>query len=262
VSGSFQKFLKEYRVFSSGAFRALALAVILLISGCAAPKAEVKTYRSAGEMYHDALNEYFHVRYDDAEKLLKDLMHRYPLSDNALDAEILLADVFYANEKYDEARAYYTDFVALHPANPRAAYALFQKGMCYFRNVLTLDRDQASTKKALFAFEDLIREYPRSPYRARGDKLVAFLKRRLAGRELYIGRFYFKKKNFKGALSRFRAILKEYPKAGITDETLFYIGKSYLRLGEKNLARDAFTTLIKNYPESPFARDAGKRLEG
>lgn len=262
MTESIQKFFRKYSVFSTGAFKALALVIILLAMGCAAHKAEVKSYRSAGEMYNDALKDYFKSRYEDAEKLLKNLMHQYPLSPNALDAEILLADVFYANEEYDEARAYYTDFVALHPANPRAPYALFQKGMCYFRNVLTLDRDQASTKKALFAFQDLIREYPDSPYRARAEKLEVFLKRRLAERELYIGRFYYKKKNFKGALTRFRVILKEYPKAGITDETLFYIGKSYVRLGEKNLARDAFTTLIKNYPESPFARSAGKSLDG
>ncbi|GMR04307.1 MAG: outer membrane protein assembly factor BamD [Thermodesulfobacteriota bacterium] len=254
--------LKKTGAFTRRAFISFLLLFFLLLSACTASKQEVKSYRSAEEMYGAALKEYFEVKYDLAEQTLKDLIERYPLTRYSLDGEILLADILYAGQKYDEARAYYTNFVVLHPGNPRASYALFQKGMCYFRTVLTIDRDQVSTRKALFTFRDLVREYPDSPYTQRAEELIGFLKRRLAEKEFYVGRFYFKNKNYKGALTRFREILKEFSDAGITDETLYYIGESYRRLGEEKLAREAFTTLIKDYPESPYIKDAIKRLDG
>lgn len=230
-----------------------------MLAGCAAVK-EAQTTRDPKELYDKAMTAYLADKYDDAEKYFRALMEDHPLSPYSIDAQLLLGDVCYAQEKYDDAGSYYTNFVALHPSHPRASYALFQKGMSHFKDILTIDRDQTSTKKALFAFEDLVKAYPDSPYGDKARELVKFLKRRLADREFYIANFYYKGKNYKGALARFRDILKNYPDAGITDETLYYIGESYARLGEKKLASDAYSTLIANFPDSPFVNDARDRL--
>ncbi len=246
------------RVFSLSTF-ILFFSTLIMLSGCAGVS-ELKVTRDPKELYDKAVTAYLEDKYDDAEKYFRALMEDHPLSPYSLEAQLMLGDVCYAQEKYDEANSYYTNFVALHPSHPRASYALFQKGMSHFKDVLTIDRDQASTKKALFAFEDLVSAYPESTYSAKAGEMIKFLKRRLADREFYIARFYFKSENYKGALSRFRDILRDYPDAGITDETLYYIGESYSKLGEKKLATDAYTTLISNYPESPFARDARDSL--
>jgi len=244
---------------------AVLLAVILtasLFTGCTPANRQIKNFKGPGDLYGQAMDDYLEVRYEEAEKKFKKLVEEFPLSPYSLEAELLLGDISYATEKYDEASAYYTSFVAMHPTHPRASYALFQKGMSYFRDVLGADRDQTSTRKALFAFEDLVKDYPGSPYYEKSKELIGFLRRRLADREFYIGRFYFKNKNYKAALSRFRDILSDYPEVGLTDQTLYYIGESYTRIGEKRLAEDAFTTLITDYPESQFIRDARERLNG
>ena len=237
----------------------LLFSTLIILSGCAGVS-EVTVSRDPKELYDKAMTAYFSYKYDDAEKYFKAVMEDHPLSPYALEAQLMLGDVCYASEKYDEANSYYTNFVALHPSHPRAPYALFQKGMSHFKDILTIDRDQTSTKKALFAFEDLKRAYPGSTYSAKAGELIKFLKKRLADREFYIARFYFKNENYKGALSRLKDILSDYPDAGITDEALYYIGESYLKLGEKKLASDAYTTLISNFPESPFVKDAKDSL--
>ncbi len=246
------------RVFNASTLL-LLFSTLIILSGCAGVS-EVTVSRDPKELYDKAMTSYLSDKYEDAEKYFRAIMEDHPLSPYALEAQLMLGDVCYASEKYDEANSYYTNFVALHPSHPRAPYALFQKGMSHFKDILTIDRDQTSTKKALFAFEDLKRAYPESPYSEKAGELISFLKRRLADREFYIARFYFKNENYKGALSRLKDILSDYPDVGITDETLYYIGESYLKLGEKKLASDAYTTLISNFPKSPFVEDAKDSL--
>lgn len=243
-------------------FIGIILFFLTVISGCSSLKTTEGSYRNAEEMYNAGVKHYHALHYEEAEETFELLLERYPLSAYALDGEIMLADAFYADEKYDEARVYYTNFVAMHPSHSKASYALFQKGMCFFRNVLAHDRDQTTTRKAIIAFEDLLKEFPGSSYNEKAGELIAFLRKRLAQRELYVGRFYLKKKNYKGALSRFKVVLKEYPESEVIDEILFYIVKSYVKLGEEVRARDVYATMQSDFPSSSYTRAAEKMIKG
>ena len=134
--------------------------------------------------------------------------------------------------------------------------------MSHFNLILAIDRDQISTKKALFDFKDLQGSYPKSQYMVKSGEMVNFLRKRLAEREFYIGSFYYKDKNYKGALSRFAVILDEYPDCDILDKTLFFIARSYDKLGEDDLARETYNTLVTRYPESPYCRGLEYNLFG
>ncbi len=238
----------------------LAAAALFLFLGCAGVK-DLSGQRDPKELYDTAMKSYLDERYEEAETAFRVLLEEHPLSSYSLDAQLMLGDVCYSLERFDDASSYYTNFVALHPVHPRAAYALFQKGMSHFKEVLSYDRDQTATRKALFAFEDLVANYPGSPYYEKSKELVSFLRKRLADREFYVAHFYYKSGNYKGALGRLREILRSYPDEGLTDKTLYYIGESYRRLGETKLANEAYTTLIRSYPESPFVKDAKEVLD-
>ncbi|MBI5599309.1 MAG: outer membrane protein assembly factor BamD [Deltaproteobacteria bacterium] len=235
---------------------------LVLFTACSAKTVKPSVPSNAEDGYLHAVASYHNGLYEDAEAGFKRVMDDFPLDPYAVESQLMIADVYYFTERYEDAAAYYTTFQSFHPAHSMAPYALFQKGMSHFKDVLVVDRDQTSTKKALFAFEDLLMDYPASPYTEKAGELVTFLKRRLADRELYVGKFYFKAKNFKGALMRFGAILKDYPDVGVADEALYYIGESYVKLGEKDLARDAFKTLVSKFPGSPLTAYAKDRLRG
>lgn len=235
----------------------LAACCLLLtaFTGCASTKDEISggdpalLYSEGAALYRDSD---YHTAIDKFKRVMED----YPLSPVAVDAELALADAYYSDNQYGDAASYYANFLSLHPGHQKAAYAVFQKGMSYLREISTIDRDQSSTQKALLAFNDTISMYPSSIYADKAKEMTVFLKRRLAEREFYIGNFYFKDKKYKGALARFAEILKKYPDAGLSDKALYYIGRSYIGLGEKDLAKDAFSTLIANFPNSSFATDA------
>ena len=226
-----------------------------VLSGCAATQEEIAKNNDPALLYREGVSLYNDGDYNEAIDKFKQVMEGYPISPFAVDAELLLSDAYYSSAQYSDAASYYVNFVSLHPNHPKTAYALFQKGMSYFREVSTIDRDQVSTQKALLAFNDVISFYSSSIYADKAKEMAVFLKRRLADREFYIGNFYFKDKKYKGALARFAEILKKYPDTGLSDKVLYYIGKSYIELGEKDLARDAFSTLITNFPYSSFVQD-------
>lgn len=234
-----------------------ALMLFAILSGCAGAKKNLGPTNPA-QLYDSGVQSYLDGRYEEAESSFRTLLDEHPLSRYAIDAQLMLGDVCYDMDKFDDASAYYTSFVALHPVHPRASYALFKKAMSHFKDVLSYDRDQTSTRKALYAFQDLVAVYPDSPYYAKSKELIKFLRRRLADGEFYVANFYYKSKNYKGALGRLRDILQNYPDTGLSDKTLYYIGMSYKRLGETKLASDTFSILIKDYPDSPFAKDARK----
>lgn len=248
---------RPFRIFQG--FLASILALFVL-SGCASLK-PVEVKRDAGDLYKGALEAYYAGRLEESERTFKTLLEEHPMSQYSVDSQLMLGDVSYAMENFEDASAYYTSFISLHPSHPKAPYALFQKGMSHLKDVLTLDRDQTSTRKALFAFEDLVAAYPASTYAGKAGEFIMFLKNRLAEREFYIADFYYKKKNYKGALGRLRDLIKNYPDSGLTDKALYYIGESYMRLGERALAEEAFSALITNFPSSPFTRDARGRLK-
>jgi len=229
--------------------------LLTAFTGCASTQ-EASANIDPALLYTEGVILYQNGDYNEAIDKFKKVMEDYPLSPSATDAQLLLADTYYVSAQYSDAASYYASFIALHPGHPKASYALFQKGMSYFRDVLSIDRDQTTTEKALLAFNDMLSFYPASVYADKAGEMIVFLKKRLAEREFYIGNFYFKDKKYKGALARFADILKKYPDAGLSDKVLYYIGKSYSELGEDELARNAFSTLIANFPGSSYADDA------
>lgn len=244
---------------------ALTVLPLVFLSACSylneTKKAEVKE-PDIKELYSRALVNYQDESYTEAETALKSIMEDFPISPYSVEAQLMLGDVYYAKGYYEDARSYYTTFSTLHPSHPKAPYALFQKGMCYLKELLTIDRDQTTTRKVLFTFQDFITTYPESPYVKKASELVAFLQKRLAENEYYVGKYYFKTKNYNGALLRFEVVLHDYPDSGLADGALYYTGECYRRLGKSELAMNAFTTLVKKFPASPFASSASNRLIG
>ncbi len=228
------------------------------LMSCSAGKGEVDLAGNSGALYERGVMYFQSGKYEEARKIFETIMEDHPYSNYTLDAQLSLADLLFRIEEVDEAASYYASFVTMHPGHSKAPYALFQKGMSHFKGVLSVDRDQKTTRKALFAFEDLVAGYPESQYAEKSHELIMFLRERLASREFYIGNFNYKNKNYKGALARFANILEKYPDCTIVDKTLYYIIRSYDKLGESERARDTYSTLITQYPESSYCKDAKK----
>jgi outer membrane protein assembly factor BamD len=166
-------------------------------------------------LYANAMQLYEKKKYERAAEAFRLFKEEHPLSDLTPLVEVRLADSLFYDKKYAEALIQYQEFKKLHPIHPEVPYATYQMGMCHFKQMSTIDRDQAQTEKAIELFRFTAENYPKSPYAEQARGKIVYCQRHLADHEFYIGNFYFRMKKYRAALARFEWILKKYPDSGL-----------------------------------------------
>ena len=194
----------------------------LCLGGCHHKLPEEK---SASELAADGQKMFEERDYKSAITSYQRLRDWYPFSDLVATAELKIADANYKLRQYDEAAAAYEDFANLHPRNPSTPYALYQAGRCFFDQMSTFDRDQTFARKALDGFTRFVDRYPNNDYADAARAHILDCQRSLASNELLVAEYYFKRKNYKAALIRFRNVLDNYPDVGVQYIALQYLAK-------------------------------------
>ncbi len=191
-------------------------AFLFLLSGCAwldkFRGSEIE--KSPSELMYEGMSDLERGRYTAAVEAFQAVKDRYPYSEQAVEAELSLAEALYRRELYEEAYNAYDEFERLHPANPAVAFALYQKGMCHFERVRSVDRDQTPTRKAIHQFERLLEKFPDSRYSDRARRKLTECYSSLVHHELFIADFYLKKKKYRAARDRYIYLLENYPDFG------------------------------------------------
>ena len=171
--------------------------------------------------------------YESAKEAFQKVKDRYPYSPFAVTAELKMADSLYKSERFDEAFEAYSEFERLHPKNPDIPYVIFQRGMSHFSKMKSIDRDQSSTVKAREEFERLVKKFPTNEYADSARLKLRKCYIYLAEYELYVGHFYFRNKNYRAAMGRYRYILENYPDLGQYHEALEYLAKCQEKIAEE-----------------------------
>jgi outer membrane protein assembly factor BamD len=247
---------------------ALLAGLALLLSGCAiydflygGSKSQSTTARrSDQDLLRSAEANIQRRRYDDARRDAQSLLNQYPESELQAAARLAAGRAFYLERKYDEAKAEFQRFLELYPQSDRVDEAHYYMGMAHFRQADTADRDQTNTKRALEEFDILITQTPDSQFAADARDKRGICRRKLAERELYVGRFYFSRDQYNAAAGRFATLLREYGEAGLDDQALYYLGESLWRLEQRDAARVAFQRLVEEHSQSPWAQAAADRI--
>jgi outer membrane protein assembly factor BamD len=201
-----------------------------ILAGCASSRESGST---AQTLYAEAQQLYNRKKYEKAAEAFRKLKEEFPLSSVTPLAELRTADAVYAAESYAEAIVLYEEFKKLHPIHSEVPYATYQIGMCYFKQMLSMDRDQTNTEKAIEQFRYLIENFPKSPHVADARLKLKACQRRLAEYEFYVGNFYYRKGKYKAALGRFQGILKNYPDAGLGATVKDYIASCQEKISKE-----------------------------
>ncbi|MBU0735397.1 MAG: outer membrane protein assembly factor BamD [Proteobacteria bacterium] len=195
--------------------------ILLLFNGCALWNSLFgEEELTPAELMSQGVEDFNDGKFEAATESFQKIKDRYPYSEFAVKAELKMADALYERDLFDEAYDEYTEFEKLHPRNPEIPYVVFQKGMCNFSRVSTIDRDQSYTWKAKEDFERLIKRYRRSAYTERARRKVRECYIKLAEHELYVGNFYFKMEKYQPAMSRYIYLIENYPDVGQYYEAL------------------------------------------
>lgn len=192
----------------------LPFIVVAFVSGCGTLKGwfgKKKPEKPPDIMAEEGIGQLKKKKYDEAIETFEKVRDRYPYSEQALLAQIKVADAYFYKKKYDEALQAYKEFEKLHPTNKAIPYCIYRQGLCYYRQRSTIDRDQSFTLKALGEFRRLKKKFPDCEYIPKADKFMAQCRRDLGEHEYYVAEFYYKTKRYQAALDRFQVIAQEYP---------------------------------------------------
>jgi len=204
--------LRHYRSI----LRCLAIiCMLLLLNGCSLWHSLFgEEDLTPAELMSEGIEEFNSGNFESAAEIFQKIKDRYPYSKYATTAELKMADALYEKDQFDEAYDAYTEFEKMHPKNPNIPYVIFQKGMCNFSRVGTIDRDQSFTRKSREDFERLIKRYRGSAYAERARRKVRECYIKLAQHEVYVGDFYFKMGKYGPAMNRYLYLIEHYPDVG------------------------------------------------
>jgi outer membrane protein assembly factor BamD len=243
---------------------ARAVAMVLLAASLGAcsgvdifAKEQTAPDEAADRLYNEGLyllNEKHEPK--GAAKKFEEVDRQHPYSEWARKSLIMTAYAYYQDGAYDECIGAAQRYIALHPGSPDAAYAQYLIGASNFDEIPDITRDQARTEKALAALQEVVRKYPNSEYAVSAKQKIEVARDQLAGKEMEIGRYYLEKKDYTGAINRFKVVVIKYQTTRHVEEALMRLTEAYMALGIVDEAQTAAAVLGHNFPDSSWYKHA------
>jgi outer membrane protein assembly factor BamD len=238
----------------------LLLPLLAFLAGCAnffGEKDDVIPDVPADRLYNEGvylLNEKKDNK--EAAKKFEEVDRQHPYSEWARKSLLMSAYAYYDARQFEEAIGASKRYISLHPGTPDAAYAMYLVGASYYDQIPDVSRDQGRTEKAIASLEEVTRKFPNSEYAAAARKKMELARDQLAAKEMDIGRFNQKDKNFTGAINRFKVVVTQYQTTRHVEEALFRLAECYMMLGIAPEAQTAAAVLGHNFPDSDWYKDA------
>ena len=249
----------------------MTLTLLLILSvGCGRKRidpglSEEQMYQQAVEMLEKEKGGFPWIfsgtDYTTLFKILKDIQLRDPYSRYAILAELRTADAYFKKQEYEQAAIEYEEFLKRHPGSDQASYATYQLALSHYRLVKKPDRDPTSTRDALKWFEFFVEKYPDSPLSVKSSEKILACRNRLAKREIYIGDYYARRKNFKAAANRYNVVVSQYSDTKEFEKALYLLGNSYFRMGDSILARVTLKRVVEEFPDTEYRIKAEALLQ-
>jgi outer membrane protein assembly factor BamD len=232
----------------------IAVCSLLLLGGAAAcrkPKAKPKDApgQTATEILREGEINLQNGKWEEGRRILRVIEERLPSSKEFPAAKLMVADSFFfgSTSTYPEALVEYQSFLNYFPRHEKKDYAMYRVALCHYAAIENAERDQSETRKALEAFQALLKEAPGSVYAVDAKAKITQCWRRLAESELMVGIFMVKNYQFASAETRLKTLLETYPEY-VDRERAYYF------LGEAMRQRPVHTEMIKQFSKDFLAK--------
>ncbi len=248
-----------FSIFKTFKAMAIAATALLFFASCASQQVNPEDPDS---LFNEAERLIKDEQYLIGIEKLRDIKNRFPYSPRAVDAELKIADAYFAQESFLEAESAYEIFRELHPSYPKSDYVQFQIAMSYFNLIPeNSSRDLSAAYRAIDAFNLLKQRFPDSQYVEQADGRIVDARRKLAEHESVVASFYFNRRHFLSASYRYAALLKEFANVGYDEEALYRLGQCYYNIQMYDDAKQALDRLMKEYPQSGYLSSARSLIE-
>src|SRR6266404_9144679 len=141
------------------------------VSGCSSISMSSMPWTSANKadpsaeaLFDEGMRNFNEKRYVRAIDKFSKLRTDFPFSPQMTQVELKIADAYYLNQQYPEAINAFKEYQSLHPTNENIALVVYRLGQAYLDQFTSIERDQKNTEIEKTYFENVITNYPKSPY--------------------------------------------------------------------------------------------------
>ena len=187
-----------------------------------------------------------------AREQFNEINKLFPLSNEAIQSEIMIAFIDYIKMDYNNAILNYKKIINKYPSHKDLDYIYYMIAICNYEQLQDESLDGYYNNVALRSFNQVINRYPESKYAKDSRQKITLVKSNIAAKHMEIGRFYLSNEKYIAALNRFKIVIEEYSITKFTPEALHRMVEAYYGMGMYEESYNTAALLGYNYPESKW----------
>jgi len=204
---------------------------------------------------HEELNKgdvlYAAKKFNEAELL-------YPQSAWAPKAALMAAYSYYSQSYYGDTIYELERYLKTYPKHENIDYAHFMLAMCYYETVVDEKRDLEPLLKAKKQFIFVMDNYPTTDFAMDSKYKLDLIYDRLAGKEMFIGNHYLKKRKWIPAINRYKKVIEDYNTTVYVEEALHRLVEIHYKIGLTEESKKYAKVLGYNYKSSEWYKKSYK----
>jgi len=191
-------------------------------------------------------------QYQLATDKFKNIERIYPLSNEAIQSQIMQGFINYIMLDYDTAIFQFNRIINKYPSLKNIDYVYYMKAICFYEQISHEGLDGKFNDLALENLNQVIKRFPNSKYAKDSIQKIILVKSNIAAKHMSIARFYQKEKKYTAALNRYKVVINSFQETKFAPEALYRVSEIYLSLGMKEESEKNAAILGYNYPESSW----------
>jgi len=176
----------------------------------------------------------------------------FPQAKSAPQSALMAAYSYYTQDYYGDAIAELQRFLKVYPTSKDLGYVYYLLAICYYEQIVDEKKDLQSIINAKKNFNIILKNYPNTEYAIDAEFKIDLINDILAAKEMYLGRYYFDKKKWIPAISRFREIIDKYDTTIYAEEALHRLVEVHYSIGLIDEAEKYAQLLGYNYQSSKW----------
>jgi len=211
-----------------------------------------KKFESPESQYVVAMSFFNGEQFEEAKKIFKNIEKIYPLSNEAIQSQIMLGFIDYIILDYDGAILKYNKIIKKYPSLKNIDYIYYMMALCYYEQISHEGLDGEYNELALKSLTQVINRFPESKYAKDSNQKIILVKSNIAAKHMTIARFYQKNQKYTAALNRYKIVIDDFSETKFTPEALYRISEIYYSIGMIEEAKNTAAILGYNYPKSEW----------
>ena len=233
-----------------------SLLVFILLINCSGNSNNVtpidQQLESPESQYIKAMMLFDEEQYDQANEIFENIERIYPLSNEAIQSQIMQGFIDYIILDYEAGIIKFSKIIKKYPSLKNLDYVYYMKALCYYEQITHEGLDGKFNELALINLNQVVKRFPESKYAKDSYQKIVLVKSNIAAKHMMIGRFYQKEEKYTASLNRYKIVVDTFDETKFVPEALYRISEIYLNLGMIEDSKKTAAILGYNYPNSKW----------